>query len=335
MGPKHQSGRVASVIAAMAVFASVVMTASPAAAAEVLYDEITPGTYTAPAYNQPMRQITMAAVSINVTAGQITYVSGYLTFANPTVVTLVDSSVQCLNGGASAGKVVHGENIFPSSYNAQHAASVTGRLLATSSTTGVLSCTLYAFVRSLGVNASTFSITGGHLQIGRRSVPGGVQAASTERLARVGSPVWTPYITGSASLPGYTGLWRAPTGTTTLNVISNVSLTVCKRNGDKFGCPGADGTSGASVRTTIFVTQFNSNGTVCRQTTDPKTAVISDAQHHDVAYHQIPSVAVLTSGSCVPVFSIYMRLDVLSGRPVATHNAASAGAMGLVFVLPT
>ena len=330
---RHRTGRTVSVIAAMAVFSGIVLTASPAAA-EVTYDAITPGTYTAPAYNQPMRTITMANVNIDVAAGQRTYVSGYLTFANPTVVTLVDSGVQCVNGGVSAGRVVHGENVFPSSYNQQHAVSVTARLLATSSTTGVLSCTLYAYVRSLGVNASTFSITGGHLQIGRRSVPGGVQAASTEQLARTGSPVWTPYIRGSASVPGYTGLWRAPSGTTSLNVISNVSLTVCKRNGDQYGCPGADGTSGASVRTTIFVTQFNSDGTVCRQTSDPKTASISDAQHHDVAYHHLPSVAVATSGLCVPVFSIYMRLEVLSGRPVVTHHAAPAGEMGLVFVLP-
>jgi len=317
------------------VLLGIIATTAEPAAAEVLRDDVTPASYSAPKYNDPMRQIALATVNIGVVAGQLTYVSGVIYFANASGVTLVDASVQCLNGTASAGKVVHGENIFSSGSSGQQSVAVTARLLARSTSGGVLSCSLYAFVRSLGVNPTTFSVTAGHIEIGRRSVPGGVQAGSTQQLASIGSPVWTPTITGSAALPGYTGLWRAPSGATTLNVISNLSLTTCKKNGDSYGCPGYDGTSGSTVRTTLFVTQFNSNGTVCRQTADSKDAVITDAQHHDVAYHQIPSVTVLTGGTCVPVFSIYMKTQVHSGRPTTTHDPAPAGEMGLVFVLPT
>jgi hypothetical protein len=327
--------RAFSGLSALIVLVGVIVVAGEPAAAEVLRDDVTLATYTAPKYDDPMRQITLAGVSISVAAGQHTYVSGVVYFANASGVTLVDASVQCVNGTGSAGKVVHGENIFPASASDQHSVAVTARLLADSTISGALSCTLYAFVRSLGVNTTTFSITAGHIEIGRRSVPGGVHAGSTQQLSSVGNPVWTPTITGTATLPGYTNLWRAPAGATTLNVITTLSLTTCKKNGDSFGCPGYDGRSGSTVRTTLFVTQFNSNGTLCQPSyTDAKDTVITDAQHHDVAYHQIPDVKILTTGTCVPIFSIYMKTQVLSGRPATTHDPAPGGEMGVVLVLP-
>ncbi|WP_163506383.1 hypothetical protein [Fodinicola acaciae] len=308
--------------------------ATPVSAAEVLYDTVSPASsYRAPEEGADYAAYPLAAISINVAAGQRTYVSGVLAFASSTVGSIVDTSVQCKNGTNDAGKVVHGENIGT---NYEPSAAISGRLLATSATSGTLVCTLYAYAHSLATAATRFSITSGHIEVGSRSVPGGVQAASTQQLASVGSPVWTPRIVGTESLPGHSNLWRAPAGSTSLNVFADQSITACKTSGDSvYGCPSGTTGSSSAVHTTLYATQFTSTGGVCRTSTYAVSRIVTTTLHHDVFYHNIPTVPVLASGGCVPVFSIYLKIEVSSGQDAVANDAAPTGEMGVLFVLPT
>jgi hypothetical protein len=307
--------------------------AAAAAATEVVYDAVSPASsYRAPQKGAAYAAYPLAAIRINVAAGQRTYVSGVLAFSSGNLGSIVDASVQCKNGAKNAGKVVHGENVGT---NYQRSAVITARLLATSTARGTLVCTLYAYAHSLGKPATRFSITSGHVEVGRRSVPGGVQVVSAQQLAKAGHSVWTPRVTGNASVRGVTNLWRLPAGTRNLNVFADQSITVCKTSGDgKYGCPSGTRGSAASVRTTLVATQFTSTGAVCQTRTYPLSRTVSTTLHHDVFYHNIPNVAVRTTGGCVPVFSIYLKLDVRSGQPVVTNKAAPTGEMGILFVLP-
>lgn len=308
--------------------------ATPVSAAEVLYDTVTPhNPYAAPKKGAPYAEYALAAVTINVAAGQRTYVSGVLAFASSTVGSIVDTSVQCKNGANNAGKVVHGENVGT---GYQPSATISGRLLATSASAGTLVCTLYAYAHSLATAASSFSITSGHIEIGTRNVPGGVQAASAQQLATVGHPVRTPVIVGTETLPGYSGLWRAPAGSTKLNIFADQSITACKTSGDEvYGCPAGTSGSSSAVHTSLIATQFTSGGGVCKTTTYPVSRTVTTKIHHDVFYHNIPNLEILTTGTCEPIFSIYLKLDVTSGQAAVTNKAAPTGEMGVIFVLPT
>jgi hypothetical protein len=213
---------------------------------------------------------------------------------------------------------------------------ITARLLATSSVRGTLVCTLYAYAHSLGNPATRFSITSGHLEVGRRNVPGGVQVVSGQQVAAAGRSVWTARVAGTASVRGVSGLWRPPAGTRSLNIFADQSITVCKTSGDgKYGCPSGTRGSPASVHTTLVATQFTSTGAVCQSRTYPVSRTVSTTLHHDVFYHNIPNVAVRTTGGCVPVFSIYLKMEVRSGQPTVTNSAAPTGGMGVLFVLPS
>ncbi|WP_163506382.1 hypothetical protein [Fodinicola acaciae] len=308
--------------------------APAAAAGEVLYDTVAPATsYRAPQKGAAFAVYPLAAVTINVVAGQRTYVSGVLAFSSTNLGSIVDASVQCGNGPRNAGKVVHGENVGT---NYQRSTTITARLLATSTARGTLVCRLYAYAHSLGTPATRFSITSGHLEVGRRSVPNGVQVVSGQQLAKAGHAVWTPRVTGNASVRGVSNLWRLPAGTKNLNVFADQSITVCKTSGDgKYGCPGGTRGSSAAVRTTLIATQFTSTGAVCQTRTYPVSRTVSTALHHVVFYHNIPNVAVRTTGGCVPVFSIYLKTEVRSGQAVVTNKAAPTGEMGVLFVLPS
>jgi hypothetical protein len=307
------------------------LTAAPAHA-EVLRDDVTPGTYSAPSKDGDMKAYHLATISIDVASGQRTYINGTLTFANANIATLVDASVSCGVGASTAGSVVHGENVGP---GRQASVAVSARLLAAAPYAGTMYCRLYAWVSSLSSTPSTFAVTAGHLEVGRRSVPGGVQAASNNQVTTVGDPVWTPVIPGSASAGSVTGLWQAPAGTSSLTVFGDLSLTKC-RTGDKYGCPATSPTSDTRVVTTLYVTQFNSDGSTCGASkTYSATLTISDLRRHDVAYTNLPSVPVATGGLCVPKFSIYLKTQVTSGGAAVTHGRATAGEMGVLFVLPT
>jgi hypothetical protein len=300
--------------------------------AEVLRDDVTPGTYSAPSKDGDMKAYHLATISFDVASGQRTYVSGSLTFANANIATLVDASVSCAVGASTGGSVVHGENIGP---GRQSSAAVSARLLATAPYAGTMYCRLYAWVSSLSSTPSTFAVTAGRLEVGRRNVPGGVQAASNNQVTTVGNPVWTPVIPGSASAGSVAGLWQAPAGTSSLTVFGDLSLTKC-RTGDEYGCPASSPTSDAKVVTTLYVTQFNSDGSTCGDSkTYSATLTISDLRRHDVAYTNLPSVPVATGGLCVPKFSIYLKTAVTSGGAAVTHGRATAGEMGVLFVLPT
>ena len=233
-----------SLVAVLVVLAALLVTGP--AYAEVLRDDVTPGTYTAPSKDADMVAYHLATISIEVASGQRTYINGTLTFADANIATLVDASVSCGVGASTAGSVVHGENIGPSR---QPSVAVSARLLATAPYAGTMYCRLYAWVSSLSSTPSTFAVTRGHLEVGRRSVPGGVQAASTNQVTNLGDPVWTPVIPGSATAGGVTGLWQAPAGTSSLTVFGDLSLTKC-RSGDKYGCPATSPTADTRVVTT-------------------------------------------------------------------------------------
>ncbi|GAB3433849.1 hypothetical protein [Flindersiella endophytica] len=318
-------------VAAAVGLGSLLVTGAPAYA-EVLHDDVTPGTFSAPSKDGDMKVYHLATISFEVASGQRTYVNGNLTFANADIPTLVDASVSCAVGASTAGSVVHNENIGP---DRQPSVAISARMLAAAPYAGTMYCRLYAWVSSLRSTPSTFSVTRGELEVGRRSVPGGIQAASTNQVTTIGNPVWTPVIPGSASAGSVTGLWQPPAGTSALTVFGDLSLTKC-RTGDAYGCPPTSSTTDTKVVTTLYVTQFNSDGSVCgTPATYSTTLTISDARRHDVAYTNLPSVPVATGGLCVPKFSIYLKSQVTSGGAAVTHGRATAGEMGVLFVLPT
>lgn len=297
--------------------------------AEVVYDAVTPATYTAPS---ELKAINVATINFDVASGQKIYVYGVLSFADASKRTLVDASVSCAVGSSVGGSVVHNENIGS---GAQASATIVARMLATAPYAGPMYCRLYAWVATLSGSSSTVRVTGGHLKIGDRSVPGGVQGASENFVATTSQAVWTPSIPGNTSAGSVTGLWQPPAGTTNLNVFGDLSMTKC-RTGDAYGCPSSSPTADSTVRTTLFVTQFNSDGSVCRpSTTYTATAVISDERRHDVTYTNTPTVPVVTGGLCVPKFSIYLKTQVATGGAVVTHGRATAGEMGVLFVIPS
>lgn len=318
-------------LVAAAVGLGSLLAAAPAYA-EVLHDDVTPGTFSAPSKDADMKVILMATISFDVASGQKTYVNGNLTFANANIATLVDASVACAVGASTGGSVVHNENIGP---GRQTSVAISARMLATAPYAGTMYCRLYAWVSSLSSTPSTFQVTRGELEVGRRSVPGGIQAASNNQVTTVGNPVWTPVIPGSATAGNVTGLWQAPAGATALTVFGDLSMTKC-RTGDAYGCPATSPTADTKVLVTLYATQFQSNGAVCgTPATYSTTLTISDARRHDVAYTNLPSVPVATGGLCVPKFSIYLKSQVTSGGAAVTHGRATAGEMGVVFVLPT
>lgn len=295
--------------------------------AEVVYDAVTPATYTAP---DELKAYEVATINFSVASGQKIYVYSDLQAGDASKRTLVDASVTCAVGASIGGKVVHNENIGS---DAQASVSLVARMLVTAPYAGTMYCRLYAWVATLSGSSSTVRVTGGELKIGRRSVPGGIQATSNNQVTTVGNPIYTPVIPGNATAGSVTGLWQSPAGASSLTVFGDLSMTKC-RTGDAYGCPTSSSTSDSKVSTTLFVTQFNSNGSVCVSNTYTAAATISDERRHDVNYTAL-TVPVATSGTCVPKFSIYLKTQVTSGGAVVTHNAATAGAMGVLFVLPT
>lgn len=295
--------------------------------AEVVYDAVTPATYTAP---DELKAFEVATINFSVASGQKIYVYGDLQFGDASKRTLVDASVTCAVGASIGGKVVHNENIGS---GAQASVSLVARMLATAPYAGTMYCRLYAWVATLSGSSSTVRVTGGELKIGRRSVPGGIQATSNNQVMIAGDNVYTPVIPGSATAGSVTGLWQAPAGASSLTVFGDLSMTKC-RTGDAYGCPSSSPTSDSNASTTLYVTQFNSNGSVCDTNTYTDATTISDERRHDVTYTAL-TVPVATSGTCVPKFSIYLNSRVTSGGAVVTHGAATAGAMGVLFVLPT
>lgn len=295
--------------------------------AEVIADTVTPVTFTAP---DELVAHQVASINFSVASGQKIYVYSDLSFGSASKRTLVDASVTCAVGASVGGKVVHNENIGS---GAQASVTIVSRMLATAPYAGTMYCYLYAWVATLSGTSSTVRVTGGELKIGRRSVPGGVQATSNNQVMSVGTPVWTPRIVGGASAGSATGLWEPPVDASSLTVFGDLSMTKC-RTGDAYGCPSSSSTSDSGVSTTLFVTQFNSSGTVCKTTTYTDPTVISDERRHDVTYTAL-TVPIQSLGSCVRKFSIYLKSQVTSGGAVVTHNAATAGAMGVLFVLPT
>jgi hypothetical protein len=297
--------------------------------AEVVHDTVTPATYTGPA--QQLKAYEIATINFSVASGQRIYVYGDLQAGNASRHSLVDISVTCAVGSSIGGKVVHGENIGA---GAQSSVSLVGRMLVTAPYAGPMYCRMYVWVASLTpAGSSTVQVTGGELKIGRRSVPGGVQATSNNQVTTTSKAVWTPVIPGSATAGSVTGLWVPPADASSLTVMGDLSLTKC-RTGDEYGCPSSSPTTDSKVSTTLFVTQFNASGTVCKTSTYTASTTISDLRRHDVTYTAL-TVPIQSLGTCVRKFSIYLKTQVTSGGAVATHGAATAGAMGVLFVLPT
>ncbi|WP_394834268.1 hypothetical protein LVJ94_47995 [Pendulispora rubella] len=301
-----------------------------AAVADVLRDDVAANQeFRSPASSDPMRQINLAAVTVTMAAGSARYITSNLRFGKATIHTLVDNDVTCRDSaGAVVQRFVHGENIdIPG--GAYDVAPITTRLLFTAPRAGTYTCTLSAWMRSLGA-AGRVTVLSGFVEV-VRSVSGGAQGETARQTIAVqGTPAWTPVVPGTATLPDVAGkLWQAPAGTTRITAFGDIGLTSCRAD-EGAPCPSSSTDTGSKARTQLVVTQFKSDGSVCDTTVDSQDTTIPKVQHHKVLYHHLPGVAVKTGDGCVPVFSIYVKTERLSGSPLYVHGPDES----VAFVIP-
>jgi len=299
------------------------------ATAATTRDDVTPANYRAPAYNAPMVNIKVASVTVSLSAGQAAYINSSLKFGDASTRILVDNQVECFNSkGTSVRKLLRSQNVYAAGNGALSTVSLTTRFLLPTQTAASFRCDLSVWTRSLGA-AGRFNLKSGFVEVAGKYV-GTTQAANTGRsVVTKAAPVWTPTVKGSASVPKHSGLWQAPGGATSLSVFGDVQLTTCYGK-DKAPCPVTkiDG-KGSLVRTTLVATQFKSDGSVCKTSTISDDTRIPQYVHHQPVYLHNPKVPVVTGGGCLPVFSIYLKHQLLADHPYYVHGTSDDGVISV------
>lgn len=305
------------------------LAAARVATADTLRDDVTAAQYRAPASSDPMRQINLATVTVTLSKGQTAYLNGNLRFGKATTRILVDNQLQCFTpGGSSARKLLRAQNIYPDGNGSLSKVSLTSRFLLTASTAGTYRCDLSAWMRSLGA-AGRVTVSSGFAEVAGK-YSGTAAAATTGRsLVASGKAAWTPVVTGKGSVPGHGSLWQAPAGTTALSVFGDSQLTTCYGK-DKPPCPQTpiDG-KGSVARTSLVVTQFKKDGSVCDSSTTTLDTRIHQYVHHKPVYIHDPKVTIASGGGCVPLFSIYVKHQLRSGHPYYVHGPAEDGVISV------
>lgn len=317
-------------VLAIVVAATGVLVAQVATADSSRVD-VKPATYRSPAYNAPMLHVKVASLTVNVSAGQAAYVNSNLRFGNATTRILVDSQLECFNSkGTSVRKLLRAQNVYAAGSGSLSKVSLTTRFLLPSKTAASFRCDLSLWTRSLG-DAGRVSLTSGFVELAGK-YRGTTQAATTSRaLVSAGKPAWTPSVKGSASVPGESGLWQAPSGTKSLSVFGDFQLTTCYGK-DKPPCPEtANDKKGSSVRTTLVATQFKKDGSVCKTSTVSDDTRIQQYVHHQPVYLHNAKVPVVSGGGCVPVFSIYAKHQLRAYHPYYIHGRSEDA---LISVIP-
>lgn len=326
--PRRHLRRVLLGVLALAVAASGLLLTQEATATSTRAD-VKPASYRSPAYNAPMLNVKVASVTFSVAAGQAAYVNSNLRFGNATTRILVDNQVECFNSqGTSVRKLLRSQNVYAAGSGSLSTVSLTTRFLLPTTTAASFRCDLSLWTRSLGA-AGRVSLISGFVELAGKYV-GTTQAANTGRsLVTKATPVWTPTVTGTASVPKHTGLWQAPGGATSLSVFGDVQLTTCYGK-DKAPCPvtAIDG-KGSLVRTTLIATQFKQDGTVCKTSTVSRDTRIQQYVHHQPIYLHNPKVPVVTGGGCLPVFSIYLKHQLLADHPYYVHGRSDDGVISV------
>lgn len=299
------------------------------ASAETLRDDVTPASYRAPAYNAPMLNVKVGSVTVNLAAGQAAYINSNLRFGNASTRILVDNQVECFNNkGTSVRKLLRSQNVYAAGNGALSNVSLTTRFLLPTTVAASFRCDLSVWTRSLGA-AGRFSMTSGFVEVAGK-YRGTAQAATTARaVVTKATPVWAPTVAGSASVPKHSGLWQAPSGATSLSVFGDFQLTTCYGK-DKAPCPVTkiDG-KGSLVRTTLIATQFKSDGSVCKTSTVSDDVRIPQYVHHQPVYLNNPKVPVVTGAGCLPVFSIYVKHQLLADHPYYVHGKSDDGVINV------
>ncbi|GIG70282.1 hypothetical protein [Phytomonospora endophytica] len=292
--------------------------------------DVKPASYRSPAYNAPMLNVKVASVTFNVAAGQAAYINSSLKFGNATTRILVDNQVECFNNkGTSVRKLLRSQNVYAAGNGALSTVALTTRFLLPTATAASFRCDLSLWTRSLG-DAGRVGLMSGFVEVAGKYA-GTTQAATTGRsLVTKSAPVWAPAVKGSASVPKTTGLWQAPGGATSLSVFGDAQLTTCYGK-DKAPCPvTANDKKGSLVRTTLVATQFKKDGSVCKTSTVSSDVRIPQYVHHQPVYLHNPKVPVLTGSGCLPVFSVYLKHQLLADHPYYVHGSSDDAVVSVI-----
>lgn len=311
------------------VVAATGLLVAQAASAETSRADVKPTSYRSPAYNAPMLHVTVASVTVSLSAGQSAYLNSNLKFGNATTRILVDNQVECFNSkNTSVRKLLRSQNIYAAGNGSLSTVSLTTRFLLPTKTSATFRCDLSVWTRSLG-DAGRVSLTSGFVEVAGKYT-GTTQASTTGRSLVAGTtPVWAPSVKGNASVPGHSGLWQAPNGTKSLSVFGDFQLTTCYGK-DKAPCPEtANDKKGSLARTTLVATQFKKDGSVCKTSTVSEDTRIPQYVHHQPVYLHNPKVPVLTGSNCVPVFSIYVKHQRIADHPYYVHGPADDGVISV------
>jgi hypothetical protein len=282
-----------------------------------------PGSYASDPSSAPSGAKTTRSLggTVQVPAGSTRYLSSKLYVDGAAQVTEVSHMVYCKRPGdtAVAAQLVSGQNVL-----ANTAATLLTRGFVTAPADSALNCSVYAqFVNHAADAPGSITVLGSsYLQDVDGAVTAVAQTFGTKTLVNTSvneSPV----------------TFTAPPGATAVQAIGDVSVTVCY-GGDGGLCrrsAGArmDGTS-AFVGTQLVLNQLDSDGSVCRTTTNGPLAgtTVSTTVHHyriNTWLTDVPVDPACTSRD----FVSYTRTTANAGYNSFTTEANNQS-VGAVFV---
>lgn len=208
---------------------------------------------------------------ITVPAGTTKYLSSKLIVSQATVVTETSHLVYCTQNGSSTlvDRLVSGQNVL-----AGTTTTILTRGMITAPSSGDLTCALKAiFIDHSGSpDPETIRVeTSTYLED-----VFGVLAASAQTYQ-------SPVVRVDTSYYAATVTFTAPAGLTSIQAIGDVNVTTCYGSHPEALCVGGRTTGGyAYVGTQLVVHQLNSDGSVCKTTTNGALAgvTVTNTVHH-------------------------------------------------------
>jgi hypothetical protein len=260
-----------------------------------------------PAASKKMHKVdALGSIEAPMTAGQTAYVYSTLRANNSAHVNLIDNEVRC--SGAGSSNVVLGENIDPAANANPGRGDITivNRFLVSATSTGTLTCTIYARTTSLAEATSSMTVSG-TLRFASQSVAedangSAMQSSLPNGNTVVADTVYTPVLDRTIG-----------SGHSQVAVIADVEYMSCYPT----ACEHSSTTSGA--RFTLFANQMNGN-TVCASATPAQTSVtVSRQTHHKV----VPLYTTVTlAPGCDRIYA-YVRAEYVSGPTGAIQGQAN------------
>ncbi|PSL52858.1 hypothetical protein B0I31_111145 [Saccharothrix carnea] len=308
-------------LAATAVLAlTASMLAATPAQAET-FDTFTPQTISVPKQVQPVvHSVTpVGTIWLDMTATQTAYVVSKMRVNDATIRSLFDNEIVCQGPGGWSKNMVIGQNVYDlNSGSPYQDVTLYTRFLVHPGVAGRVTCTANVRGNSLSTtSAATYRLVSGYLTFADTSV---VNAAD-------GQPVQSSVSAGVHALKGGTlwlpnlGYFDLPSTVQGLNVVGDVNLKVCHPDGPDDPC---DRYGSAQVKFTLFINQWKSDGTLCKD--DSSIQVTHNVPywvHHKYVPLNKADFTVSTAPGCIPRFNAYVKVEWLSGQTAGIHGTAN------------